>query len=66
MNTYRRSAAVAAIAAFAAFAAIASPASGATAQTDRERPCFIVQARWNTAFDGPAPTCPTPTWQASP
>ena len=61
MNTYRRTAVVAASAAFAASAAIAAPASGATASTtapaDRERPCFIVQAHWNTAFGGPAPTC---------
>ena len=65
MNTCRRTAAIAASAAFAASAAIAAPAaSGATTSTDHARPCFIVQAHWNTAFDGPAPTCPTPTWQA--
>jgi hypothetical protein len=60
MNTYRRVAAITAATACAAFTAVASPASGAAASTDRERPCFIVQAHWNTAFDGPAPTCPVP------
>ncbi len=40
------------------------PASATTQpQPQPERPCFIIQARWNTAIDGPPPTCPTPTWQ---
>lgn len=62
MSTHRRAAAVAACAAFAASAVIAAPASGAAsgapAPADKERPCFIVQAHWNNAFGGPAPTCP--------
>ena len=58
MNTYRRIASVAATVAFAAFTG--APASGASAPADQERPCFIVQPRWNSAFGGPAPPCPVP------
>ena len=35
----------------------------ATAEPPSDRPCFIAQPRWNTAIDGPPPTCPVPTWQ---
>jgi hypothetical protein len=28
-----------------------------------DRPCFMVRAHWNTALDGPQPTCATPSWQ---
>ena len=41
---------------------VVAPRTTASAP-DPERPCFIVQPRWNTAIDGPAPTCPTPAWQ---
>ena len=34
-------------------------------QPQPERPCFIIQPRWNTAIDGPPPTCPTPSWQSA-
>lgn len=62
-RTRTRTAAAAATAAFAAFVAVASPAASGAAPADPERPCFIVQPRWNDAFGGPAPTCPTPAWQ---
>lgn len=64
MNIHRRIAAAAGGAAFATFAAIAAPASGATTPpVDHGRPCFIIQSHWSTAFDGPPPTCSTPSWQ---
>ena len=28
-----------------------------TADTTHARPCFMVRPRWNTALDGPQPTC---------
>ena len=45
-----------------AFAPTASSAAG-TDEGPADRPCFMVQSHWNTAYDGPQPTCPTPTWQ---
>jgi hypothetical protein len=40
-------------------------ATGAVASDapDGDRPCFMVRAHWNTALDGPQPTCATPSWQ---
>ena len=68
MNTQTRSR-IARTAAFAVAVSITAitttvvaPPTTATAPA-QERPCFIVQPRWNTAIDGPAPTCPTPSWQ---
>jgi hypothetical protein len=68
MNTQTRTR-IARTAAFAVAASItavtttvAVPPTTASAPGP-ERPCFIVQPRWNTAIDGPAPTCPTPSWQ---
>jgi hypothetical protein len=65
MNTFTK-AASRRITAFASTAAIAvaaltmtvaaQPAS-AIQEPVSERPCFIVQPRWNTAIDGPPPTC---------
>jgi hypothetical protein len=39
--------------------------SAAASGTDGagDRPCFMVRANWNTALDGPQPTCATPSWQ---
>jgi hypothetical protein len=38
------------------------PATTSAATADRDgaknRPCFMVQSHWNTAYDGPQPTCP--------
>lgn len=42
-------------------AATGSAASSAPDEADR--PCFMVRAHWNTALDGPQPTCATPSWQ---
>jgi hypothetical protein len=42
-------------------AATGNAASSAPEET--ERPCFMVRAHWNTALDGPQPTCATPSWQ---
>lgn len=63
----RTAAAAAAFAAAASITAVtttvaASPAPAGPAP-EPERPCFIVQPRWNTAVDGPVPTCATPSWQ---
>lgn len=61
----RRSAVVGAAAAITmttAFAPIASSAAD-TDEGPADRPCFMVQSHWNTAYDGPQPTCPTPTWR---
>ena len=41
---------------------VAATPSSATRAPGSERPCFIVQPRWNGAIDGPAPTCATSTW----
>lgn len=40
--------------------AVRAPASPTVEQPTTERPCFLRPARWNTALDGPVPTCPTP------
>ncbi len=66
-QTRTRTARSAAFAVAASIAAVTTTfvAAPTTASPDpgQERPCFIVQARWNAAIDGPAPTCPTPSWQ---
>jgi len=68
MNTdtgsFRRIAAITAASAITAITTTfaAQPAT-ATAEPPSDRPCFIAQPRWNTAIDGPPPTCPTPAWQ---
>jgi hypothetical protein len=36
---------------------VATQPAGATQEPATETPCFIVQPRWNTAIDGPPPTC---------
>ena len=68
MNTQTRSI-VARTAAFVVAASITAvtttvvaPPTSASAPA-QERPCFFVQPRWNTAVDGPVPTCPTTSWQ---
>ncbi len=38
-------------------AATAAPATAAGHAGHHHRPCFIVQAHWNTALDGPQPRC---------
>ena len=43
---------------------VVAPPTTASAPT-QDRPCFIVQPRWNVAIDGPAPTCPIPPGQQS-
>lgn len=66
-NTARwfRAAAIAGATTITAITAITTTyaAQPAPATEDPERPCFIIQPRWNTAIDGPPPTCPTPIWQ---
>jgi len=70
MNTQTRSR-IARTAAFAVAASITAVtttvvAAPTTASAPgQERPCFIIQPRWSTAIDGPAPTCPTPSWQGT-
>ena len=61
----RRSAVIGAVAAIVTTTAFAPTASSAadTDQGPADRPCFMVQSHWNTAYDGPQPTCPTPSWQ---
>lgn len=65
-NTRTRIARTAAFAVAASITAVTTtavaPPTTASAPAE-ERPCFIVQPRWNTAVDGPVPTCATPTWQ---
>ena len=67
MNTiatsFRRITAIAAATSFAAITTTFAAQPAPAAEPDSERPCFIAQPRWNDAFGGPAPTCPTPTWQ---
>ena len=61
-TSLRRSAAFLAVTGLAlTTAAVGSPATAHEEQPTRDRPCFIVQPRWNTALDGPAPTCAIPT-----
>jgi hypothetical protein len=61
-TSFRRTTAIAAATTFAAIATTFAAQSAPATEPDPERPCFIAQPRWNDAF-GPAPTCPTPTWQ---
>jgi hypothetical protein len=61
-TSFRRITAIAAATSFAAIATTFAAQPAPAAEPDPERPCFISQPRWNDAF-GPAPTCPTPTWQ---
>lgn len=71
MNTiatsFRRITAIAAATSVAVitttFAAQPAPAAVPDSEPHSERPCFIAQPRWNDAFGGPAPMCPTPTWR---
>jgi hypothetical protein len=62
-TSFRRTTAIAAATSFAAIATTFAAQPAPAAEPDPERPCFIAQPRWNEAIDGPAPTCPTPTWQ---
>jgi hypothetical protein len=70
MNTtaisFRRVTAIAAATSFAAvITTVAAQPAPASPAPEPERPCFIVQPRWNTAIDGPVPTCATPWRQAA-
>ena len=67
-RSFRRTVAVAG--AGAILSITTASASTASVQQDRDqqgtakdRPCFMVRASWNTALDGPQPTCPVPTGQ---
>ena len=63
---FRRRCAIAGAAATIAITTAVAPAQGSAAAPSggtADRPCFMVQAHWNTGYDGPQPTCPTPTWQ---
>lgn len=63
-GSFRRFAAITASTAIVAITTtIAVHPAAATAEPPSARPCFIVQPRWNTAIDGPPPSCPVPTWQ---
>ena len=65
-SSYRRIAAIAGATTITFICAITTTYAAPSAPAQEpDRPCFIVQPRWNTAFDGPAPTCPTPTRQAA-
>lgn len=65
-SSFRRIAAIAGATTITCITAITTTyAAPAPATNQPERPCFISQPRWNTAIDGPAPTCPTPTWQSA-
>ena len=55
-----RSAAIAVTASTIAVTTTVATQATANPAPESERPCFIVQPRWNTAVDGPAPTCATP------
>lgn len=67
MNTntapVRRFAAIVGATAITAITTVTAQPASAIQEPGSERPCFIVQPRWNTAIDGPPPTCPTPSWQ---
>ncbi len=60
---FSRVAAIAGVTVIAAITTVAAQSASATQEPGSERPCFIAQPRWNTAIDGPPPTCPRPTWQ---
>ncbi|WP_107764848.1 hypothetical protein [Nocardioides terrigena] len=61
----RRCAVIGAAATITMTTALAPTASSAadTEEGPTDRPCFMIQSHWNTGYDGPQPTCPTPTWQ---
>lgn len=66
-TSFRRIAAIAGATTITTISAItttyaAEPASVIADQPQRQ--CFIAQPRWNTAIDGPVPTCPT-SWRQS-
>ena len=67
-SSFRRIAAIAGATTITSITAITTTyaAQPAPANDAPERQCFIAQPRWNTAIDGPAPTCPTPWHAASP
>ena len=65
---FRRRCAIAGAAAAITITTAFAPDQGSTAAAPgrtvtNDRPCFMIQAHWNTAYDGPQPTCPTPAWQ---
>ena len=66
-TSFRRIAAIACATTITSITAFTTTyaAPPAPATDEPERPCFITQPRWNTAIDGPAPTCPTPSWQSA-
>ena len=65
-SSFRRIAAIAGATTIACISAITTTSAAQPAPAEEpERPCFIIQPRWNTAIDGPAPTCPTPSWQSA-
>jgi hypothetical protein len=61
----RRTAAVVGAATAITVTTLLTPAVTAAAPSapTGDRPCFMVRAHWNTALDGPQPTCATPSWQ---
>ncbi|MCW2739197.1 hypothetical protein [Nocardioides sp.] len=68
-SSFRRIAAIAGATTITCISAITTtyavqPASAIT-EPQPQRPCFIVQPHWNVAIDGPAPTCPAPSWQSA-
>jgi hypothetical protein len=67
-SSFRRIAAIAGATTITSITAITTTyaAQPAPAIDKPERQCFIAQPRWNTAIDGPAPTCATPWHAASP
>ena len=67
--SFRRIAAIAGATTITTISAItttyaAQPASVIT-EPQPQRQCFIAQPRWNTAIDGPVPTCSTPSRQSA-
>ena len=65
-SSFRRIAAIAGAATIACISATTTTYAAQPAPAhESERPCFIIQPRWNIAIDGPAPTCPTPSSQSA-
>lgn len=62
-RSFRRTAAITAASAITAITTTIAVQPATATEPPSDRPCFIAQPRWNTAIDGPPPTCPIPSWQ---
>jgi hypothetical protein len=70
-TSFRRTVAVVGTAAILSISTTSASTAGGQQERDQQdtaqdRPCFMVRASWNTALDGPQPTCPVQTGAAQP